>query len=142
MKIKVITVLFILMLISCVTKGNDENIQKSLISDILQRVKEDFNKAESNAIMAYYHHDYFHRGMNYNAQRFVWSDRLTLYNMIDIDILKIEIMGDYAMARLKVTYYDQENSYGPYIEPEHFGDLSYFYYDKGVWKIYGNREHE
>ena len=127
-------------LLSCLTNHSDETIQKSIISDKLQRISESFFRLNSEAIMNLYHPDFLHNGVAFSSQKFVWESRMIYYYMMDIEVISIEIVDDYALARLKVYYYDRQNKQGPFIEPEHNGDFSFFVYDKGDWWIFGNRE--
>ena len=126
-------------LLSCNLNSNDDNVQRSRISDVLYRIEDAFNQRNNNAIMQHYHQDFLHNGMNHNGQSFIWSDRMTLYNILDIEIVSIELDGYLALVRMKLSYSDRETKYPPFFEPETSGDLSYFFHERGEWKIYGNQ---
>jgi len=142
-KMKLILIMILsCILLSCFSNTNDDDIQRSRIMDRLQRVQEAFNQANWDTIMNYYHPNFYHNGQNYYTQRLIWREMTAFYNRISIDIINIDVNEDYAIARFVLYYYDMNNQYGPYIEPEHRGDISYFYYDRGEWWVYGNQKRE
>ena len=129
-------------LFSCLSSSKDEDIQRSRIANVLQKIEESFRQANWDTIMDNYHPDFIHNGRNYHTQRIVWRERTALYNRLEIEVISIEILEDYAMAKLILYYYDMTTQHGPFIEPEYIGDMSFFYYDKGQWLIYGNQDRD
>ncbi len=136
---KIIIILFCLMLISCSGSTKNSDIQKSLIADVLFRIEEAFNEFNADKIISYYHTDFLHAGVNLMNAYYDWQDRMTLFNRIEIEVLDIELNGEYATAFLKIYFFDTDNPYGPFLTPERYGDLAYFIHDKGKWSLYGNQ---
>ena len=141
MKLKILLIsIMAFSLFSCLSKYEDEDVQRSRIADRLQHILEGFNRLDSDMIMTNYHPDFYHYGTDIYTQQFIWLERTITYSSMEIKILSIEILEDYAVARFMVSYKDHANEYGPYLEPEFNGDFSYFYYDKGEWLVYGNQK--
>jgi hypothetical protein len=136
---KFILIIVSLVLISCSTSTSESDIQKSQISDILIHIEEGFNEFNADKIISYFHTDFLFDGKNLTNIYYDWQDRMTLYSMIKIEILDIELQDDYATAYLKIYFYDTNNRYGPFLTPEMYGDLAYFFYDKGQWQLFGNQ---
>jgi hypothetical protein len=131
--------IFTMSLISCSLSDQDK-VDKAEIASILNRIRVDFNDGNESGIMSHYHLDFLHRGNVFNDQTFVWRERLSRYQNIEIEIVDIEIDGDMGMARLLVRYSDRFQTHPPIVEPEQFGDMSFFWHDHRSWKIYGNQE--
>ena len=136
--------IFILSLLffSCNSKYDDENAQKSMISDRLFRVQEAFNMSNWDSIMLNYHPDFYHFGRDYHTQTIVWREKMALYNRMDFEILNIDLFDEFAEVRFLLYYYDNTSVHGPFVEPDTFGDMSYFFYDRGDWLIYGNQRRD
>ena len=124
---------------SCLSKYDDENVQKSRIMDRLQHLQDSFNRFDTDMLMTNYHNDFYHNGRDIITQKMVWRERNAYYSSMDIEILNIDIMDDIAIVSFSLYYKDNNSVYGPYFEPDFEGDFSYFYYDKGEWLIYGNQ---
>ena len=135
----VVTLLVVLLLLSC--SGSDKNVEKSIIRDILQQIEDSFNRTEDlDRIMRFYHRDFLHKGGNIYYWEGEWHDRMVLYQRLSIEIISdIEVINEYATARLKITFTDVDGRETMYIDPETFGDMSYFLYEPhNDWKIIGN----
>ena len=135
--------IFILSILFFVTSctGDDDNVQKSIIRDILQEIQISFFQKDSvEQIMRFYHPDFYHKGNNFYAEQAIWEDRLVRINRIEIEIVDIDIKNDYALAYLKITEFDyQGHPIRTYIDHETEGDLSYFFHDFRDWKLIGNQ---
>ena len=118
--------------------GDDENVQKSVIRDILQQIQSSFIQRDLEKIMSFYHPDFFHKGNNIHSQSFIWQDRINRFVELDIEFIDIEIRNDYAMAIIKITFTGEHQSLPTYIDHETEGDLSYFFHDHRDWRIIGN----
>jgi hypothetical protein len=127
--------------LSCSFSKSDD-VDRAQIADVLKRIEQSFNNWDHvNNIMSHYHPDFLHNGATHNAEEFVWRERKINFIQMQIEVISIEIYDhDFALARLRVYYFDRDHRYGPFIEPEHFGDMSYFFHDQVRWWIYGNRE--
>ncbi|MCL1827226.1 MAG: hypothetical protein FWG20_04205 [Candidatus Cloacimonetes bacterium] len=132
MKIKILTIVILVFLSSCL--GSDDNTQKSVIKDILHQIQSSFNQRDLSSIYRYYHRDFKHNGNTYDGIVAVWQDRYNRYSSVEIDIVDIDINVDFAIAKIKVTFGREPT----YIDPEMHGDMSYFVYQFGEWKIVGN----
>ena len=135
-KLHHIVILSLLLLISC--NGSKKNIEQSIIRDILQDIQISFNQRELDKILSYYHLDFFHKGRDIYAITNDWQHYLNIYLELNIEIIDIDIRDYEAIARIKVTWKDQNTTYPTYIDPETKGEMSYFYLDQRDWKIIGN----
>jgi len=129
--------LIMLVLSSCESSDSDTLAQRE-IRDILYDISYDFNLKDMNGIMEHLHNDYLHRGMNrYNFNN-LWLNRMTLYSLLEIEVLYIDLNGNSAIVYSKNKF--MSNSDTQILnEPEESGDISYFKRDNGVWYIYGDQ---
>ena len=135
---KYIVLVIALLLLACSEVSSPNEISKYEIEEILGNIEDDFNFADLQGIMSYYHEDFSHNQTNYWEEETIWQLRLTDYNMIEFENIEIELNLPLASASftMKLT---NENGTDSFQEPEDHGDISYFYRENGVWKIYGNQ---
>ncbi|MDY0151936.1 MAG: hypothetical protein RBS43_06645 [Candidatus Cloacimonas sp.] len=129
--------LLLLGLTNCGVEDAD-SIARRDIRDILYDISVDFNLNDIAPIMDHVHLDYLHKGLtsyNFNS---LWLDRMAQFNLLEIEILYIEINGDYAIVHSSNKFSSASNS-ETLNEPEDSGDISYFRRDGGTWQIYGNQ---
>jgi len=129
---------------SCLSKSNDEKIQKSLIRDIIMEIETAFNRKDLDGIMKHYHVDYLHFGKDFQNQKWEWQSRINDYARIEFDLRNIILSNDYAIVEMIIYYYDRDSitpSFYTY-EPQTSGDLSYFFYNFREWVIFGNQRWE
>ena len=131
-----ILLLSLIFLASC--SGSDKNIEFSIIRDILQDIQISFNQRELDKILSYYHPDFLHKGKNIYAITNDWQHYMNTYLELNIEIIDLDIRDYEAIARIKITWKDQNHTYPPYIDPETRGEMSYFYKEHRDWKIIGN----
>ena len=135
-----IILISLIFLTSC--SGSNKNIERSIIRDILQDIQISFNQRELDKILSYYHPDFFHKGKNIYAITNDWQHYLNTYLELNIEIIDIDIRDYEAIARIKITWKDQNTTYPTYIDPETKGEMSYFYLEQRDWKIIGNGSSE
>ncbi|MCB5294914.1 MAG: hypothetical protein RBQ67_04100 [Candidatus Cloacimonadaceae bacterium] len=130
-------ILIALSLSSCDT-DDDHTLSQKEIRDILYDISLDFQLGNVPGIMDHVHQDYLHKG------QFSWHlnqeilDRIGRFQILDIEVVYIEIDGDYAIAHT-LDHYSSSTEQYTYQEPEDTGYFSYFYRSKGSWLIYGNQ---
>jgi hypothetical protein len=83
--------------------------------------------------MQNYHQLFNHNGYSYGSESIRWEIRLNDFNEMTFDNIDIVINGDFATASF-VMHLDNTSLNEPSDEN---GDLSYFYYDYGSWKLCG-----
>jgi len=123
---------------ACSSDLSDEEIEKSRINDVLLRVRDGFNDLEINSIMEYYDQDFLHDGKNKFNEEYVWNDRLSQYNYLELTDIDIEYGGDFAVVHF-IAKYSKSGSQAIFIEPDDIGDMSYFRKIGNEWKIYGDQ---
>lgn len=118
--------------------SSPEEVDDYEIEQILEEIEKEFNFGNLEGIMIYYHEDFLHNNKNYWEEETVWQLRLLEYNMIEFQNIEVEINGAFAQASFKMIF---TNNSGVHVfnEPEDHGDVSYFYKENQVWKIYGNQ---
>ncbi|MBW6513317.1 MAG: hypothetical protein K0B87_00980 [Candidatus Syntrophosphaera sp.] len=126
-----------LALLSCGHNSTDED--ETRIRDIIYDISRDFNWNEIDGIMEHVHPDYLHNGMYDYQLRLLWLDRLAQYDLLSCEVSRVDLNGDLATVHMLMTF---EASSAPplsYSEPETHGDTSFFLYDQGQWRLYGNQ---
>lgn len=108
------------------------------IRDLVYELGRSFNWGDINAIMNHVHPEFRHKGMYEMQLRQLWLDRLARFSLMDTQIQRVEVKGDYATVFLKATF-SSANETVYFDEPQDNGDYSYFYYDQGRWRLYGNQ---
>lgn len=129
----------LLVLLSCKSTSSPDYQDKVQIEDILADIATDFTWENIPGIMEHVHPDYYHKGMYDYQLRELWLDRRAQYELLEISVLNVDISGDYATASMRLTFTTADGSLS-YLDPETSGDASYFFYDAGAWKLYGNRQ--
>jgi len=134
---RTIFILFFLVFITaCGITKDDDKIQKARITDLIKRVEDAFRENRIDAIFSHYHDNFLHDGFNRYDARYWWIEKRVLYHMIEIDILNIQIDEVDAKVNIMINFSSLEVDRVPFP-----GDLiSYFYHDRGVWRIFGNQE--
>ena len=131
--------LLLVVVSSCGLTKDDDAVQQARIADIIQRIMDAFNRNdEVDKIMSYYHRDFLHDGLNDDYARHWWRGKRVENSMIESvsGQRSIEIDGSYARAVLVINFINLENMQIPY--PGYI--MSYFYHERGEWKIYGNQK--
>jgi len=118
---------------SCDTTS-PEDLDKSMIIDILDSIQSNFNFDDLGGIMQYYHQDFLHNGDDFDWERdVIWFTRLNDYGNLIFENVDIALNGNYATASF-LMYLDETISQEPSDEN---GDISFFYYEHGNWKLCG-----
>jgi len=123
--------------ISC-NMEDDNSLSQREIRDILYDLSLDFNLGNVTGIMDHVHQEYLHKG------QFTWHlnneilDRMGRFQLLEIEVLYIEINGNYAIAHTRDHYSSGIENY-TYQEPEDTGYFSYFHRTNKSWLIYGNQ---
>lgn len=130
--------LSLIILISCSGTTSPNQVSQYEIEEILENIEDDFNFGDLEGIMSYYHEEFRHNQTNYWEEETIWQLRLTDYNILKFENIEIDLNLPFARASftMKLT---NENGTDTFQEPEDHGDISYFYREDGVWKIYGNQ---
>jgi len=133
----VITLIGCLLLLSCDTHDK-EYYDKVRIKDILALIETEFSNRDIDALMNHYHLEFLNNGTVRWEEREIWQDRMASYLLIDFQNIDIQLDGDRATVsfQLKLMAAGHTDYYN---EPAEHGDISYFIYDNGNWRIYGNQ---
>lgn len=123
---------------SCKSVSSPDVQDKAQIEAILYDLATDFCQDNIPGIMEHVHQDYYHKGIYAYQLRELWLDRRAQYELLEISVINIDIVGDYATAFMRLTFTTADGTLS-YLDPETNGDASYFFYDAGAWKLYGNR---
>ncbi|MCK9556588.1 MAG: hypothetical protein PHO85_02215 [Candidatus Cloacimonetes bacterium] len=117
---------------------NEESFGQKEIRDILYDISMDFNLGNSFGIMDHVHQEYRHDGqISWHLNEEI-NRRRDRFQLLEIEVLYIEIKGDYAVAYTR-DHYQSSIEQVTYNEPEDSGYFSYFFYTNGTWLIYGNQ---
>ena len=130
--ILILLVSILLFSTSCKTTSPEE-LDKNAIIDILDSIQSNFNFGDLDGIMQYYHQDFNHNGDNFDFERIRWEIRLNEYDELHFENIEINLNGDYATASF-VMHLDETITQEP---SDDNGDISYFYYEFGSWKLCG-----
>lgn len=130
-------IILALQLVSC-DFDDAESLSQKEIRDILYDISLDFNLGNSYGILDHVHQNYLHKG------QITWHlndeilDRMARFQLLEIEVLFIELDGNFAIAHTRDHYSSSIEDY-TYSEPEDTGYFSYFYRDRGSWLIYGDQ---
>lgn len=128
----------LILLGSC--KGSDpDTIAQNEIRDILYDISMNYNAQDIEGIMDHLHDEYLHNSMISWGFNDLWNDRMTQFNLLEIEVLYIEMMGNKAIVHSTNTFISPTHE-EVLNEPEESGDISYFIRDDGLWLLYGNQE--
>ncbi|MDP8200771.1 MAG: hypothetical protein P9M11_01365 [Candidatus Tenebribacter burtonii] len=122
----------LIILISCDTTSPEE-LDKNEIIDILDSIQSNFNFDDLDGIMQYYHPLFSHNGDDYDFERIRWEIRLNDYDELVFEDIEITLNGNSARAYF-LMHLDETITDEPSNEN---GDISYFYYEFGDWKLCG-----
>lgn len=125
---------FLLMVTACdVTEPQDND---TLVQEQLASFERAFNLKDPAAMMELVHPGYLHGNMNYWNFNQIWQDRMAQYALLEIRDISVVFVGDYATVSMRLDFIDPDGNQS-YLEPQTFGDISYFYYTGSTWKICG-----
>ena len=130
--ILIILALILLFSISCDTTSPEE-LDKNEILDILDSIQLNFNMDNIDDIMQYYHQLFLHNGDDFDFERIRWVIRLNDYDNLLFEDIEIIVNGNYATANF-LMHLDSFTTEEP---SDDNGDISYFYYELGSWKLCG-----
>lgn len=130
--------LLCLLILSC-DFDDAESLAQKEIRDILYDVSLDFNLGNVQGLMDHVHQDYLHKGEIILHLNNEILDRLARFQLLEIEVLYIEISGDYAVAHTR-DHYQSDIESVTFNEPEDHGYFSYFHRSKGSWLIYGDHK--
>lgn len=131
--------LLALLAASCGLASSPQELDEGQIKDILYDIESKFNANDIDGLMDHVHSDYYHNSMYGHQLRLRWLDLRARYELLDITDLEVEVEADFATAGMRLTFHSATGDLS-YLEPDSVGDISYFYYDDGVWQIIGNRQ--
>ena len=126
-----------LLCISCSDSTSPKNVDKYLITSILEDIETAFSFDDIERIMNHYHPNFLHNENNFNDEYAIWEIRLLEYDEIEFTEIEISINDNFASAEFVMKLSSGED-FVIYNEPDDNGDISYFYYDLDAWKICGN----
>ncbi len=139
MKLRLLLILPLGMaLLSSCHLSNPNAVAEKEIRDILYDLSRDFNWKNIGGIMQSVHPDYLHNGMYDNGLRELWLGRMALYDLLTIEVQFIDFSTDYATVHMRLVFESAAWEL-TLVEPGDSGDVSYFYYSNGSWKIHGNQ---
>jgi len=135
-----VSIFILLLLLSCSDLSSPEEVNTSMIKEILENIETAFNFADSEVIMSYYHPDFLHNGDNYQNEELRWQIRSIDYNEIMISDIEIEFFTDFSAIANFTLILKSINNEEEFSEPSNEnGDISYFHKESGEWKILGNQ---
>lgn len=133
-----IIALICLTLISSCKLDDASTLAQNEIRDILYDLSLDFNLGNVYGMMNYVDNDYLHKGqITWHLNQEI-LDRMGRFQLLEIEVLYIEVNGNYAIAHT-IDHYSSSLENVDYNEPEYSGYFSYFHRKKGSWLIYGNQ---
>lgn len=136
------SILFLFLLLgiicSCHKPSSPSEIAQASIRERLDTISNSFNNIDLDGIMGSYDEDFLHNGDNWHDERITWQERLSLYNHMEVSDIVIELNGDRATCRFKVTF-SAPNVVNEYITPDDIGDMSYYISREDNWLLYGNQ---
>ncbi len=118
---------------------DNKNYDRMRIEQVLYEVKRAYNMHDIDKLMFNFHYDFLHNGMYKNQVRDLWLDRMAEWQDMDYYQVEIEINGEHAVVSFRLRF-ESPGDIQFYNEPQDNGDLSYFYYAYGDWRIYGNQK--
>ncbi len=124
--------LIFLFIISCDITSSEE-LDKNEIIDILDSIQSNFQFDDLYGIMQYYHQDFLHNEDDYDWEMFIWEQRIADYDELNFENIEIVLNGNYATAYF-LMHLDDTFTEEPSDEN---GDISYFFYESGSWKLCG-----
>jgi len=98
----------------------------------------DFNYRNINGILSIMHNEYMHNGFVLWHLNQVILDRMELYDVLEIEVLNINIDGEYAVVTTRDRYCSETEDV-TFNEPGDGGYFCYLYRVDGACKIYGNQ---
>ncbi|MCB5262115.1 MAG: hypothetical protein LHW64_06170 [Candidatus Cloacimonetes bacterium] len=134
----ILCALLCLVLLASCKLDDPESLAQKDIRDILYDISLDFNLGNVYGMMNHVDNDYLHKG------KITWHlnqeilDRMGRFQLLEIEVLYIEINGNYAVAHT-IDHYSSSLENVDYNEPEDSGYFSYFHRRQGSWLIYGNQ---
>jgi len=138
MKLSLILVLLFSMLLLSCDLDDADSLNRKEIRDLYYDLQMDFNLGNVFGMMDRVHRDYLHKG------QITWHlnneilDRMGRFQLLEIEILYIEINGDYALVHSRDHYTSDIEDF-VYQEPEDSGYFSYLKRIGGSWLIYGDQ---
>ncbi len=139
-KIAIVFLALALLLIAGCDKDTSQADEFEL-REIIYNISRDFDWNEIGKIMARVHPEYLHNGMYSSELRQVWLNRRGQYDLLSCEVTRVELEYDRATIYMEMSFTSAAGDY-IYLEPETFGDISYFIRDAGFWQIYGNQKWE
>ncbi len=138
-KFKYILIMLIaIYLFSCkATTTVNEQIDYS-IKEILSQIEIDFNFGDIDSLITFISPHFEHKGKDYNQEVLFWRDLYYQYTFLSIDNIEVQrLTYEKAKAKFILTFKNSTETV-QYNEPsEQFGDLSYFIFENGKWKLIG-----
>lgn len=134
-----LTLVSLLILLGSCKSSDPDTIAQNEIRDILYDISTDFNMQNIEGIMDHLHEEYLHKSMISWGFNDLWNDRMTQFNLLEIEVLYIELMDNKAIVHSTNTFISPTHE-EILSEPEESGDISYFIRDDGMWLLYGNQE--
>ncbi len=131
--------LSLLILQSCLFTS-PENTDVSQIRALLYDLSVAFNLKDIFAVMEIVNNDYLHDGLTPFTIRELWLNRMDEYQLLAIENIEVDIKGDYATASFRMVF-EAPGSVVTFYAPENLSDASFFYYERGSWKLYGNQRY-
>lgn len=125
------------LLLSCQSSSLSQ--EENEIRNIIYDISHDFSWNDIQCIVDHLHPDYRHNGMQSLQFRELWLNRRASFDLLDCDISGVEIQGDYATVHLRLDFQSATDDLS-YDDPQTSGDISFFFYDRGAWQLYGNQE--
>lgn len=135
---KLLIIIAIALLIGSCTKEDEYITTLRQIREICYDISMDFCMGNLYGILDRVHPEYLHKGRTTYHLNQELRERLSRFPLLDIQVLYIDLKGDYLTVYSLDTYtssYEEIRNE----EPETFGWMSYFKYHRGQWLIYGNQ---
>lgn len=116
-----------------------DTLSRKEIRNLMYEISLDFNLGNTVGIMDNVHWNYLHNGdISYHFNQEL-INRMSRFNLLDIDVIYIELDGHYAVVHT-IDRYSSSIENVSYNEPETQGWMSHLKYEKDGWMIYGNQQ--
>jgi hypothetical protein len=133
----ILAFIFIIFITGCdLTAPKD--VDKINIKNILRDIETAFRNHDIDAIMQFYHPQFYHDEEHYQNVKERWLIRLIDYIEIQITNISVTFTNDeWAVASFSLRFIAVNQTY-TFDEPSlENGDFSYFVKESGVWRICG-----
>lgn len=138
-KLLIVILLSVMLVIAGCDFDDADTLYRKEIRNLMYEIALDFSLGNTVGIMDKVHWNYLHNGdISYHFNQEL-INRMGRFSLLDIDVIYIELQGDYALVHT-IDRYSSSIENVSYNEPETKGWMSYLKYERDGWMIYGNQQ--